>query len=176
MYFWIPVYFSCTKVYSTWVLPLLAHCCPLCYNLYLQKVCTTSLLTIRLSPCLCALNMFKGKNVQAHCLSGYSHYPPPHPPAQLPPKVRVSAHWTHGRGAETRMYIAALVRGLHWFHGPSLSQLITLPVLGVRLFLLTQFVKDSPHCNTLWTLEASIPMPNAAVAMMTCKEPSGSWQ
>ena len=24
-----------------------------------------------------------GLTVQAHCLSGYSHYPPPQPPAQL---------------------------------------------------------------------------------------------
>ena len=28
-----------------------------------------------------------GLTVQAHCLSGYSHYPPPHPPAQLSPKA-----------------------------------------------------------------------------------------
>ena len=26
-----------------------------------------------------------GMTVQAHCLSGYSHYPPPQPPAQLSP-------------------------------------------------------------------------------------------
>ena len=30
-----------------------------------------------------------GLTVQAHCLSGYSHYPPPQPPAQLSPNQRV---------------------------------------------------------------------------------------
>ena len=29
-----------------------------------------------------------GLTVQAHCLSGYSHYPPPQPPAQLSPNQR----------------------------------------------------------------------------------------
>ena len=47
-----------------------------------------------------------GLTVQAHCLSGYSHYPPPQPPAQL------SLHqggilWLtlgNGNGAGTRNY------------------------------------------------------------------------
>ena len=30
-----------------------------------------------------------GLTVQTHCLSGYSHYPPPQPPAQLSPNQRV---------------------------------------------------------------------------------------
>ena len=34
-----------------------------------------------------------GLTVQAHCLSGYSHYPPPQPPAQLSPNQRVAPCW-----------------------------------------------------------------------------------
>ena len=47
-----------------------------------------------------------GLNVQAHCLSGYSHYPPPQPPAQLSPNQRVIL-WLaleNGNGARARSY------------------------------------------------------------------------
>ena len=45
-----------------------------------------------------------GLTVQAHCLSGYSHYPPPQPPAQLSPNQRVIL-WLaleNGNGARAR--------------------------------------------------------------------------
>ena len=47
-----------------------------------------------------------GLTVQAHCLSGYSHYPPPQPPAQLSPNQRVIL-WLaleNGNGARARSY------------------------------------------------------------------------
>ena len=45
-----------------------------------------------------------GLTVQAHCLSGYSYYPPPQPPAQLSPNQRVIL-WValgNGNGARAR--------------------------------------------------------------------------
>ena len=39
-----------------------------------------------------------GLTVQAHCLSGYSHYPPLQPPAQLSPNQRVILWFALGNG------------------------------------------------------------------------------
>ena len=39
-----------------------------------------------------------GLTVQAHCLSGYSHYPPPQPPAQLSPNQGVILWLALGNG------------------------------------------------------------------------------
>ena len=47
-----------------------------------------------------------GLTVQAHCLRGYSHYPPPQPPAQVSPNERVIL-WLaleNGNGARARSY------------------------------------------------------------------------
>ena len=47
-----------------------------------------------------------GLTVQAHCLSGYSHYSPPQPPAQLSPNQTVIL-WLaleNGNGARARSY------------------------------------------------------------------------
>ena len=47
-----------------------------------------------------------GLTVQAHCLSEYSHYPPPQPLAQLSPNQRVIL-WLaleNGNGARARSY------------------------------------------------------------------------
>ena len=43
-----------------------------------------------------------GLTVQAHCLSGYSHYPPPQPLAQLSPNQRVILWLALGNGNGTR--------------------------------------------------------------------------
>ena len=43
-----------------------------------------------------------GLTVQAHCLSGYSHYPPPQPLAQLSPNQRVILWLALGNGNGAR--------------------------------------------------------------------------
>ena len=43
-----------------------------------------------------------GLTVQAHCLSGYSHYPPPQTPAQLFLKQRVILWLAFGNGNGAR--------------------------------------------------------------------------
>ena len=61
-----------------------------------------------------------GLTVQAHCLSGYSHYPPPQPPAQLSPNQRVIL-WLalgNGNGARARSYC--------WRDIPSYMQIRTI--------------------------------------------------
>ena len=47
-----------------------------------------------------------GLTVQAHCLSGYFHYPPPHPPLQISPNRRIILWFAleNGKGVGQKNY------------------------------------------------------------------------
>ena len=56
-----------------------------------------------------------GLTVQAHCLSGYSHYPPPQPPAQLSPNQRIIL-WLaleNGKGGRARKLLFVRYSYMH---------------------------------------------------------------
>ena len=68
-----------------------------------------------------------GLTVQAHCLSGYSHYPPPQPPAQLSPNRRIIL-WLaleNGKGGRARKL---LFERYSYMHGEK-SSLVLIVVL-----------------------------------------------
>ena len=74
-----------------------------------------------------------GLTVQAHCLSGYSHYPPPQPPAQLSLHQGGTLWLTLGNGN------GAVTRNYYWRDIPSCT---------VRRFVLGPFQFQSTSQNT----------------------------
>ena len=76
-----------------------------------------------------------GLTVQAHCLSGYSHYPPPQPPAQLSPNQRVIL-WLaleNGNGARARSYCWRDIPSYMHIEKSSLVLVVVLFTFNIRL-------------------------------------------
>ena len=76
-----------------------------------------------------------GLTVQAHCLSGYSHYPPPQPPAQLSPNQRVIL-WLaleNGNGARARSYCWRDIPSYMHTEKSSLVLVVVLFTFNIRL-------------------------------------------
>ena len=76
-----------------------------------------------------------GLTVQAHCLSGYSHYPPPQPPAQLSPNQRVIlwlAFW-NWNGARVRSYCWRDIPSYMHTEKSSLVLVVVLFTFSIRL-------------------------------------------
>ena len=76
-----------------------------------------------------------GLTVQAHCLSGYSHYPPPQPPAQLSPNQMVIL-WLalgNGNGARARSYCWRDIPSYMHIKKSSLVLVVVLFTFSIRL-------------------------------------------
>ena len=76
-----------------------------------------------------------GLTVQAHCLSRYSHYPPPQPPAQLSPNQRVIL-WLalgNGNGARARSYCWRDIPSYMHIEKSSLVLVVVLFTFSIRL-------------------------------------------
>ena len=76
-----------------------------------------------------------GLTVQAHCLSGYSHYPPPQPPAQLSPNQRVIL-WLaleNGNGARARSYCWRDIPSYMHIKKSTLVLVVVLFTFSIRL-------------------------------------------